>query len=98
MPSTAVTRTSPLPLASIGFILASMLCLAIVDPLAKAIALRYPANELTFFCMLFGLIPPVAMCAVGQRPLIDRVKRLGFRGQTWRCHATAIALPTGPIA
>ncbi|MFM0323127.1 DMT family transporter [Caballeronia glebae] len=84
MPSTALTRTSHLPLASIGFILASMLCFAIVDTLAKAVALHYPANELTFFRMLFGLVPAVAACAVGRRSLIDRLMRLDFKGQTWR--------------
>ncbi|SAK97414.1 EamA-like transporter family protein [Caballeronia temeraria] len=84
MPSTAVTRTSHLPLASIGFILASMLCFAIVDTLAKAVALHYPANELTFFRMLFGLVPALAACAIGERSLVDRVRRLDFKGQTWR--------------
>ncbi|WP_061133947.1 DMT family transporter [Caballeronia fortuita] len=84
MPSTVVTRTNPLPIASIGFILASMLCFAIVDTLAKAVALHYPANELTFFRMLFGLVPAIAACCVGERSLMDRMKRLDFRGQTWR--------------
>ncbi|MDR5881493.1 DMT family transporter [Caballeronia sp. LZ032] len=84
MPSTVATRAGHLPLASIGFILASMLCFAIVDTLAKAVALHYPANELTFFRMLFGLVPAVAMCCIGERSLIQRVRRLDMRGQTWR--------------
>jgi drug/metabolite transporter (DMT)-like permease len=84
MPTTTATRAGHLPLASIGFILASMLCFAIVDTLAKAVALHYPANEVTFFRMLFGLVPAIAVCCVGKRSVIDRVKRLDFRGQTWR--------------
>lgn len=84
MPSTVATRAGQLPLASIGFILVSMLCFAIVDTLAKAVALHYPANELTFFRMLFGLVPAVAMCCIGERSLIQRVRRLDLRGQTWR--------------
>jgi drug/metabolite transporter (DMT)-like permease len=84
MSSTAATRASHLQFASIGFILASMLCFAIVDALAKAIALHYPANELTFFRMLFGLIPAFAVCCVGERSLADRLRRLDFRGQTVR--------------
>ncbi|WP_087049024.1 hypothetical protein [Caballeronia ptereochthonis] len=39
MPTTTATRAGHLPLASIGFILASMPCFAVVDALAKAIAL-----------------------------------------------------------
>lgn len=84
MPLTVATRAGHLPLASIGFILVSMLCFAIVDTLAKAVALHYPANELTFFRMLFGLVPAVAMCCIGERSLIQRVRRLDIRGQTWR--------------
>ncbi|MDR5816694.1 DMT family transporter [Caballeronia sp. LZ033] len=84
MPSTVAARAGHLPLASIGFILASMLCFAIVDTLAKAVALHYPANELTFFRMLFGLVPAVAMCCIGERSLIQRVRRLDMRGQTLR--------------
>ncbi|SAK45271.1 EamA-like transporter family protein [Caballeronia catudaia] len=84
MPSVTVSRASHLPLASIGFILASMLCFAIVDTLAKAIALHYPANELTFFRMLFGLVPAIAVSCVGERSLMDRARRLDFKGQTWR--------------
>jgi drug/metabolite transporter (DMT)-like permease len=84
MPSTTAAPAGRLPLASIGFILASMLCFAIVDTLAKAIALHYPANELTFFRMLFGLVPAFAVCCIGERSLIQRVKRLDIKGQSWR--------------
>ncbi|BAN27519.1 DMT family transporter [Caballeronia insecticola] len=84
MPTTTATRAAHLPLASIGFILASMLCFAIVDTLAKAVALHYPANELTFFRMLFGLVPAFAACCFGDRSVIDRVRRLDIKGQTWR--------------
>lgn len=84
MPSITVTRTGHLSLSSIGYILTSMLCFAIVDALAKAVALQYPANEVTFFRMLFGLVPAFVMCCVGKRSFADRMRSLDIKGQTWR--------------
>lgn len=77
----AVRRsTSP---RSIGLILASMFCFAVVDALGKSVALQYPANEVTFFRMIFGLVPAVAVCLRGQ-PLAARLRTLDLRGQTRR--------------
>jgi drug/metabolite transporter (DMT)-like permease len=45
--------------------------------------LQYPANEVTFFRMLFGLVPAVAVCLRG-RPLIDRLRSIDARGQILR--------------
>jgi len=84
MPTTTATRASHLPLASIGCILASMFCFAIVDALAKAVALQYPANEVTFFRMLFGLVPAFAMCCIGKRSLAERIRTLDLKGQSVR--------------
>ncbi|MGF6969401.1 drug/metabolite transporter (DMT)-like permease [Paraburkholderia sp. WC7.3g] len=68
---------------SIAFILASMFCFAVVDALGKAVALSYPANEVTFFRMLFGMVPAVAVIMRGP-PISDRVRNLDIRGQTIR--------------
>ena len=84
MPSITATRAGQLPLASIGCILASMLCLAIVDALAKVVAMQYPPNEVTFFRMLFGLVPAWAMCCIGKRSLTERIRTLDVKGQTLR--------------
>ncbi|MGF6661783.1 drug/metabolite transporter (DMT)-like permease [Paraburkholderia atlantica] len=83
MPPVAAVRPSAVPLRSVALILVSMLCFALVDALAKSLALAYPANEVTFFRMLFGLFPAVAMCLRG-KPLAMRLRQLDVRGQTVR--------------
>ncbi|MGF6987243.1 drug/metabolite transporter (DMT)-like permease [Paraburkholderia atlantica] len=83
MPPVAAVRPSAVPLRSVALILVSMLCFALVDALAKSLALAYPANEVTFFRMLFGLFPAVAMCLRG-KPLATRLRQLDVRGQTVR--------------
>ena len=57
MPPIAAVRQTAVPLRSVALILVSMFCFALVDALAKSVALAYPANEVTFFRMLFGLVP-----------------------------------------
>ncbi|CAB3810062.1 Pseudopaline exporter CntI [Paraburkholderia ultramafica] len=84
MSSSSATHANALPLSSIGSILASMFCFAVVDALAKTVALRYPANEVTFFRMLFGLVPAVAMCCAGRLSLTERLANIDLRGQTAR--------------
>jgi drug/metabolite transporter (DMT)-like permease len=83
MPSSSATGTNALPLNSVVSILASMFCFAVVDALAKTVALQYPANEVTFFRMLFGLIPAVAMCSRGSA-LTVRLANIDVKGQTLR--------------
>lgn len=61
-----------------------MFCFAVVDALAKTVALKYPANEVTFFRMLFGLAPAVAMCCWGRISLIQRLVNIDIKGQTVR--------------
>ncbi|MBJ9968797.1 DMT family transporter [Burkholderia seminalis] len=68
---------------SIALILVSMLCFAIVDALGKAVALSYPANEVTFFRMLFGVVPALAVCLRG-RSIAARIRDLDVRGQAVR--------------
>ncbi|MEM5399989.1 MULTISPECIES: DMT family transporter [Paraburkholderia] len=84
MPSSSATRTTSLALNSVATILASMFCFAVVDALAKTVALQYPANEVTFFRMLFGLVPAVAMCCRGRRSLAERLANIDIKGQTAR--------------
>ncbi|CAG4888982.1 DMT family transporter [Paraburkholderia saeva] len=81
-PTTVSTRS--LPLGAIGSILASMFCFAVVDALAKTVALQYPANEVTFFRMLFGLVPAVAICCIGRLSWSERLANLDVKGQTVR--------------
>ncbi|MGF6414404.1 drug/metabolite transporter (DMT)-like permease [Paraburkholderia sp. MM5482-R2] len=83
MPHVAAVRPSAIPLRSVALILVSMFCFALVDALAKSLALAYPANEVTFFRMLFGLFPALAMCLRG-KPLATRLRQLDVRGQTLR--------------
>jgi drug/metabolite transporter (DMT)-like permease len=83
MPPVAVVRQSAVPLRSVALILVSMFCFALVDALAKSVALAYPANEVTFFRMLFGLVPAVAVCLRG-KPLVERLRHMDVRGQTIR--------------
>ena len=68
---------------TIALILISMFCFAVVDALGKAVALGYPANEVTFFRMLFGIVPAVVVGLKGGG-LFARVKKVDFRGQTTR--------------
>lgn len=68
---------------SIALILVSMFCFAAVDALGKSVAASYPANEVTFFRMLFGLIPALAVSMRGPA-IITRIRGLDFRGQTIR--------------
>lgn len=81
--SVALSRPHAVSLLSIGQILLSMFCFALVDTLAKSVVLHYPANELTFFRMLFGLPPAVLMCMRGT-PLRARLKTLNVPRQTLR--------------
>jgi drug/metabolite transporter (DMT)-like permease len=83
MPPITVARTSAVPLRSVALILVSMFCFAVVDALAKSVALAYPANEVTFFRMLFGLVPAVAVCLRG-KPIVERLRHMDVRGQTLR--------------
>lgn len=68
---------------SIALILGSMLCFAIVDALGKLVALSYPANEVTFFRMFFGVVPALAVCLRG-RSIAARIRNLDVRGQAIR--------------
>jgi drug/metabolite transporter (DMT)-like permease len=83
MPPITAVRHGALPLRSIALILVSMFCFALVDALAKSVALVYPANEVTFFRMAFGLVPAVAVCLRG-KPLGVRLRHMDVRGQTLR--------------
>lgn len=83
MPPITAVRTTAVPPRSIALILVSMFCFALVDALAKSVALAYPANEVTFFRMLFGLVPAVAVCLRG-KPLGERLRQMDVRGQTLR--------------
>ena len=68
---------------TIGLILISMFCFAVVDALGKAVALDYPANEVTFFRMLFGVVPAILVSLRGGS-LRARVRNIDLRGQTTR--------------
>lgn len=83
MPPITAVRNTAVPLRSIALILVSMFCFALVDALAKSVALAYPANEVTFFRMLFGLLPAIAVCLRG-KPLVERLRHMDVRGQTVR--------------
>lgn len=83
MPPIATASVRTVPLRSIAFVLASMFCFAVVDALGKFVAFAYPANEVTFFRMLFGLVPALALCMRG-KPLRERLGSMDVRGQTIR--------------
>ncbi|MDR6423755.1 drug/metabolite transporter (DMT)-like permease [Paraburkholderia phenoliruptrix] len=68
---------------TIALILVSMFCFAVVDALGKAVALEYPANEVTFFRMLFGVVPAVLVTVSGGS-LVARIQAIDLRGQTTR--------------
>lgn len=68
---------------TIALILVSMFCFAVVDALGKAVALNYPANEVTFFRMLFGIVPAV-LASLHGGSLGPRIRRIDLRGQTIR--------------
>jgi drug/metabolite transporter (DMT)-like permease len=83
----ATSPSTTLPLRSIAQMLAAMFCFAVVDALAKSITAHYPANEITFFRMLFGLGPALLLAArAGQGPQLLRTRH-------WRAHLErAVAL------
>lgn len=57
--------------------LASVLCFAIVDALAKGLADQMPSGEITFFRMAFGALPPILYLTLRARGLPDlRTRRL----------------------
>jgi drug/metabolite transporter (DMT)-like permease len=87
----AIAQDRAVPLRSIAQILVAMFCFAIVDALAKSIALHYPANEVTFFRMVFGLLPAFALCLRG-KPLRERLRHLDIRAQTIRALTLFTAL------
>ncbi|HEY3596101.1 MAG TPA: DMT family transporter [Paraburkholderia sp.] len=89
--SVPIARPHAITTRSIAQILLAMFCFALVDALAKSVALRYPANEITFFRMLFGLAPALAMCMRGT-PLRERLKTLDIRAQTVRALTLLITL------
>jgi len=68
---------------TIALILVSMFCFAVVDALGKAVALKYPANEVTFFRMLFGVVPAVLVSLRGGS-IGARLRNIDVRGQTTR--------------
>jgi drug/metabolite transporter (DMT)-like permease len=84
MRSSLATRSSSLPLNSISYILASMFCFAVVDALGKSVSLDYPANEVTFFRMLFGLVPAIAVFQHGNLSIRAQLKSLDLKGQSVR--------------
>ncbi|CAB3750649.1 DMT family transporter [Paraburkholderia humisilvae] len=89
--SVSVARPHVISSRSIVQILLAMFCFALVDALAKSVALQYPANVLTFFRMLFGLAPALAMCMHGT-PLRERLKTLNLRRQTLRALTLLVTL------
>lgn len=89
--SIAIARPHAVTARSIVQILLAMFCFALVDALAKAVSLGYPANELTFFRMLFGLAPALVMCLRGT-PLRERFKTLSLRRQTLRALTLLVTL------
>ncbi|CAD6563069.1 DMT family transporter [Paraburkholderia sabiae] len=68
---------------TIALVVVSMFCFAVVDALGKAVALNYPANEVTFFRMLFGVIPALLVSLRGG-PLGKRIQNVDLRGQMAR--------------
>ncbi|MGF6653619.1 drug/metabolite transporter (DMT)-like permease [Paraburkholderia youngii] len=68
---------------AIALVVVSMFCFAVVDALGKAVALNYPANEVTFFRMLFGVVPALLVSLRGG-PLGKRIRNVDLRGQMAR--------------
>ncbi|WP_152223408.1 DMT family transporter [Pseudomonas sp. SCB32] len=83
MPQLTLVAPRSHALRSVGLMLLSMFCFAVVDALAKTVAMKYPANEVTFFRMAFGVLPAFLLCLRGQ-PLAQRLRHLDVRGQTIR--------------
>lgn len=76
-------------LIGIVFMLLAILLFALVDVIAKVVSIRYPPNEITFFRMLFGLAPALAMLRFGSKnPRVYRPRR--FLGHLLRA-VTALA-------
>jgi len=78
-----LSNGGPLPLRSIAYILASTFCFAVVGGLAKLITLLVPANEISFFRMLFGLLSAFATCLRG-RSVVKRLRHLDLRDEIIR--------------
>jgi len=83
MPQLTLVAPRSHAMRSVGLMLLSMFCFAVVDALAKTVAMKYPANEVTFFRMAFGVLPAFLLCLRGQ-PLAERWRHLDVRGQTLR--------------
>ncbi|AMH43165.1 MULTISPECIES: DMT family transporter [Burkholderiaceae] len=88
----SIAQSNTVPLRSVTQILAAMLCFALVDALAKSLSLRYPANEVTFFRMIFGLFPAFAMSLQSSKPLMQRLMNLDIKAQTVRAITLLCAL------
>ncbi|MCP1647913.1 DMT family transporter [Pseudomonas nitroreducens] len=83
MPQLTLVAPRSHAMRSVGLMLMSMFCFAVVDALAKVVALKYPANEVTFFRMAFGVLSAFLLCLRG-RPLAERWRQLDVRGQSIR--------------
>jgi drug/metabolite transporter (DMT)-like permease len=83
MPSSSATRNTALPLNSVGKILASMLCFAVVAVLAKRVALQYPTNEVTFSKCLSDWYGSSDVLP-GRLSLTERQATIDIKGQTVR--------------
>ncbi|MET0181769.1 MAG: DMT family transporter, partial [Caulobacterales bacterium] len=88
----SIAQSKAVPLRSVAQILAAMFCFALVDALAKSLSLRYPANEVTFFRMIFGLLPAFAMSLQSSKPLTQRLMNLDVKAQTLRAITLLCAL------
>ncbi len=87
MPVATPAQTATFPLRSVAQMIAAMFCFAVVDALAKSITAHYPASEITFFRMLFGLAPALVLA------MQTRAPRHLLRTRHWRAHIErAIAL------
>lgn len=84
MRSSLAARPSSLPMHSIGCIVVSMFCFAVVDALGKSVSLDYPANEVTFFRMLFGLLPAILAFRAGKMSIVPQLRALDLKGQSVR--------------
>src|SRR5258708_33409944 len=78
MPVATPAQTATFPLRSVAQMIAAMFCFAVVDALAKSITAHYPASEITFFRMLFGLAPALVLA------MQTRAPRHLLRTRHWR--------------
>lgn len=74
-PRENVQRGATMMLTAVFFV-------AILNVLVKTLAVRYPVTEIAFFRSLFGMIPTLAMVAVGGGPSVLRTQRP--MGHVWR--------------